>query len=157
MGPQSTSLKVKLCFPQGNSLLRSFKLFSPLHLIVKHLLNTKKYKHAELQLLSFPVSHLKLCSSDLNLSVDIFITSFKSVCGKMSVNSKSEVIFDGKLLGSLFKKEFLVFLILNFLVLLLTNALHYLFNFALVIWNHPQLEGQPRWLVGLKLERQVWL
>lgn len=27
----------------------------------------------------------------------------------MSVNSKSEVIFDGKLLGSLFKKEFLVF------------------------------------------------
>lgn len=103
--------------------------------------------------MNFPVSCLKLCSSDLNLSVDIFITSFKSVCGKMSVNSKSEVILDGKLFGSLFKKEFLVFLILNFLVPLLRNALHYLFNFALVIWNHPQLEGQPRWLVGLKLER----
>lgn len=105
-GTLEHQFKVKLCFPQGNSLLRSFKLFSPLHLIVKHLLNTKKYKHAELQLLSFPVSHLKLCSSDLNLSVDIFITSFKSVCGKMSVNSKSEVIFDGKLLGSLLKRNF---------------------------------------------------
>ena len=71
------------------------------------------------------------------MSVDIFITSFKSVCGKMSVNSKREGILDGKLFGSLFKKEFQVFFILNFLVPLRRNALHYLLNFALVIWNHP--------------------
>lgn len=55
----------------------------------------------------------------------------------MSVNSKREGILDGKLFGSLFKKEFQVFFILNFLVPLRRNALHYLFNFALVIWNHP--------------------
>lgn len=61
------------------------------------------------------------------MSVEIFITSFKSVCGKMSVDSKSEVIFGGKLFGGLFKKEFLMFLILNFLVPLLRSA------FALLI------------------------
>lgn len=69
----------------------------------------------------------------------------------MSVDSKSEMILNGKLFGGLFKNQFLKFLILNLLVPLLRSALHYLFDFAIVIWNYFQLERQPRWLVGLKL------
>lgn len=68
----------------------------------------------------------------------------------MSVNSKSEGFLMKVTLG-VFKRNFLVFLILNFLVLLLTNALYYLFNFALVIWNHPQLEGHAKVVSWLKL------
>lgn len=34
---------------------------------------------------------------DLSMSVEIFITSFKSVCGRMSVDSNNEVILDEKL------------------------------------------------------------
>lgn len=88
---------------------------------------------------------------NLSISVEISITSFKSVCGRMSVDSKSEVILDEKLFGDHFKKKFLKFFILNLLVPLLRSALNYLFNFVIVIWNFPQLECQPRWLVRLKL------
>lgn len=54
-------------------------------------------KHTKLQLQSFSVSCLKLCFFDLSMSVLIFVTSFKSVCGRMSVDSKSKVILDEKL------------------------------------------------------------
>lgn len=62
------------------------------------------------------------------MSAELFIISFKSVCGKRSVDSKSEVILDVKLFGGLLNMEFLTFLILNFLVPLLRSALHYLFT-----------------------------
>lgn len=60
------------------------------------------------------------------MSVEIFFTSFKSVCGKMSVDSKSEVILDGKFWGVFLKKEFIKVFILNLLVPLLRGALLYL-------------------------------
>lgn len=40
--------------------------------------------------------HVWNCFFDLSMSVEIFITSFKSVCGRMSVDNKCELILDEK-------------------------------------------------------------